>query len=154
MRPPRYIAFLSLLLVAPLSACADTGRVVNVAPSAEHLDPLVQLAVERLNAATGEVTFVSFPVNDGERVDGEVVVRGARDLGIDAKGCTIIGLTTTTGQGVIIRLLPAAGARTVAHELGHATGLGHSPDPANLMYGPTNGGWALTPAQLEVIRGE
>jgi len=41
----------------------------------------------------------------------------------------------------------------LAHEIGHALGLLHRPDPKNLMYRYTGRGLSLTPWQIAVMRG-
>jgi hypothetical protein len=142
------------LLFLALGACAhDASTVVNVAPSAEPKMEEIAEAVERLNQQTGEETFVLRVVDSEERVDGEVILRGTRDLGKASAHEVRIGNTKRTREGVIVRIVLYATASAIAHELGHAAGLKHVDDSDNLMFRETAPNrWALNADQLTLLR--
>ncbi len=135
-----------LLALGFLVACTqDIGHVVNIAPSAAGQRAEIERAVSTLNRMLGEPRFLIVEADSGERHDDEIVIREAD---FDKKGHT-----ERTLYGVIVQIEPDASARTIAHELCHAAGLGHSPEPRNLMYRKEmTGHWSLTDEQLDTLR--
>jgi hypothetical protein len=63
-----------------------------------------------------------------------------------------MGQTLVTDEGVRITIPAGSSARTIAHELGHAAGLGDVPEMDNLMYhhGRVES-WALNAAQVDCV---
>lgn len=144
---------IACLLLALASACAeDVATAINVAPSAEAHWPALLEAVDRVHAETGREVFTLAAIGDAERRDGEIVVRGTDSLGKSARGYPIRANTTSTRDGVIVRLTPAATAHVVAHELLHAAGLEHVDEPGNIMFDDAAGvGWKLEEWQAEAL---
>lgn len=139
---------IGLLLLA--SACGyDVSHTVNIAPSAESHTEDILRAVKDLNLVLGEEAFTARAVDSGERRDDEIVIRGVSELGDDH------GHWFANRKGIVLILGPTADTRTVAHELGHAAGLGHHDEPWNLMFPEHKGGdvmWYLTDDQVEALR--
>ncbi len=138
-----------------LGACGanDTSTHVNVAPSAEAKMDDIMEAVEKLNELIGEETYSVHAVDSEQRIDGEVILRGTTELGESDAHEIRIGNTKKTRDGVIVRIDPRATPSAIAHELGHAAGLKHVDDVANLMYRATAPHrWGLNEDQLELLR--
>jgi len=136
-------------LVALMAAgCAvDTAHSVNVSPSAHDQLPAIVDAVEMLNEMAGSDVYSVRAVGSGDRRDGEIVVRQGDPFS------TKRAHTERTRRGVIIVIQANATDLVVAHELGHAAGLGHVAERGNLMYGVSDGiGWSLTERQLDEMR--
>lgn len=143
-------AVLAVALAAMLAlvGCADKSAFLNIAPSAMGHRAAILEAVERLNAKSPDSALVwAQEADDGAKRNGETVIRG----GEVASG--LVAYTFRNRHGVTITLGPDADARAVGHEIGHAMGLKHHPDPGNLMFNDSRAtGWELTEEQLEAFR--
>jgi hypothetical protein len=136
-----------VVLCFALSGCLDNSRIVWVAPSAEPAMDAIGEAIDRLNGMDGRpLFFIGGMAEDGDRIDDRVIIRaGTPKHGFEAT-------TERFRRGVVITIRPGADARTIAHELVHAAGLGHVDDPENLMYWKTDGDWLLEEWQLDELR--
>jgi hypothetical protein len=149
-----------LLLAALLlaGACApDTSKVINIAPSAHPKLAQAREAAAALNALIGDEgqPFEVVKIKSHELVDDEVVVRMDRGVRVVEDGSGTVGGVTKSGRlGIAIYLSESAGVRKIAHELCHAAGLEHHPDPGNLMHERSNNGdaWTLTEEQVDQLR--
>ena len=106
-------------------------------------------------------------VADRDRLAGELAEDSDVDVFVvhevadkDKQGAWLGGVNWRySGRAQALRgrsyvILSASGARvdTLAHELGHHFGLGHSGEPTNLMDPERDPGATLTAAQLESVR--
>jgi hypothetical protein len=146
--------WLPALALWALSACGyDTSTIVNVAPSAEEKLGDIVDAVDRLNQRIGMDTYTIQTVDSEEKIDGQVIIRCAPELGENSAHETRVGNTQKTHDGVVVRIAKRATPSAIAHELGHAAGLEHVNDETNLMYrvtAPTR--WGLNEEQLSRLR--
>lgn len=140
--------FLTLLLLAILSACDQSGH-VYVAPSAHHLMDEIERAVWELNSAANMEVYVVHETDSEGRVDDGIVIRVVDDL---HRGDNTIGLHKPSMRGSVIQVLPDVGSHLIAHELAHARGLGHVDGQDNLMYKNPPRTWTLTEKQLDELR--
>lgn len=136
-----------LVFIALIAGCADVATTVNVAPSAEdHAEQAAQV-VDQLNGEIGGEVFRVRVVDHEHRVDDEIIMRAVPSLG----GATR-GVCDSTRRGVIVYVTPATKDVQMAHELGHAAGLDHHPDPGNFMYRKATK-WGVTWTQRNHLMG-
>ncbi len=119
-----------------------TSTVAIVLPPDLQADPEVvavhEAAAASLSAATGgQVRYVlgtsaTSPVRVDVRYDPADAGCGER---VRAYAQNSVRNGEVTGTRIVYCVADAPRASTVAHELGHAFGLRHSPDPSHLMYG-------------------
>jgi len=151
----RHFRWLVLLFSFLMVACYDHSTDVNVSPEAEAAMPQILKAVDDLNAAASGPIYTVKAVSSGERVDGEIIIRIGKTK--DTVNGPALGLTHSTRFGVIITLLNTdVTSNTIAHELGHAAGLGHVEDKGNLMYPYEEAKrkqWLLTAGQVKEMWG-
>lgn len=121
------------------------GATVAYLPGSDPLPPekrgLFRLAVDSLNRAAGTTVFALLP--DGASADVPVM-ESADFPGPTVFGATTFKLVTKIEEGTVVidhreevRLRPNLPGRlffkVALHELGHAAGLDHNPDPGSLM---------------------
>jgi hypothetical protein len=140
---------LALVFVVSCAPELETSTHLAIAPSAEANTDAILEARDALNAAVGIEVFTVHAVDSEGMREGEAVLGAGECSSPYAVACTF-----HTPHGVAIHLRGKASARTLAHELGHAAGLEHVDDPANLMFpeAPETDAWTLNAEQLEQLR--
>lgn len=133
-----------LIALTCFTGCYDTSTIVNIAPSAHHIGPTIQEAVDKLNEVTGNAYTVRYAPSE-KRIDNQIIVRH-----YEFKRQRIVGNCYKNHKGVIVRLSNYANSMHVAHELLHSIGLEHVQEPNNLM-NPTPADWNLNEFQLEIL---
>jgi hypothetical protein len=132
----------ALAIALLLHGCAMSSTHVWLHVSAVDRRAQVALAMDILNSAAGvEVFSWSSWI--------PVVPVEVRQVGYIGPG--LVGLCTRSRSGVTVEILPRASVMHIAHELMHAAGLPHSPDPGNLMFRAPHA-WGLTEGQLLELR--
>jgi mannose-6-phosphate isomerase-like protein (cupin superfamily) len=126
----------------------ETATTFAVLPSAHHRFDDVWAAADALNDAVAPDGAPVFLVAAVERQGGEAAtIEQVADRGQPWDGLC----SWRRVREPRIRLKPSATVAVIAHEMGHAAGLRHHPDPTNLMHAVSSGAMTLTTDQIEHI---
>jgi hypothetical protein len=127
----------------------DTATEIYITPSIKHKTVEIIDSVVGLNRLVGTRVFSVYYTSSNQLRDGQAIIRQVEHLPCDERSC-FIGYTVRNSQGVLIELLGTANVSAIQHEILHAVGLGHHPDPENIMY-EFVGGWKLTEEQIDQV---
>lgn len=136
---------LSAALLLSTACTLPTATTVAVYPDAHELLPQIEAGADALNERLGAEVYVVVAIQSGDVIPGAAEVHLVDSISGGKDGYC----TRTVGSGVQVLLTPDSPAYLVAHELGHAGGLGHDVDPTNLMHPVSPETWILTPAQVD-----